>query len=245
MEQKETFLDRSTLLALALLFLCWLGWQSYMGKKYSSSKKKPLEQERVFEEEKNEALPVRKPRQAERLLSFQGKEWDFTLSSHGMGFKSLKLRSFLNRSGAAVSFSSEPNKPLFALGVKGRILPFKIKRNGNRFIGRYQDGTLDVERILEVDEKTFVFKNTVHLKKHPPSFSGLRLFLYSPELKEKDRGSWYEKILFLAGKENLSGFTSSEKGTDWFLGEELKKRAMHKNRLRFLLWAGSILDMHF
>ncbi|MDE0518026.1 MAG: hypothetical protein OXH36_00500 [Bdellovibrionales bacterium] len=61
MKEKENFLDKNTLIAVALVFMTWLLWDSYMRKKY------PVEKRPITQEEKR-VDKQEQPKKKEDLL---------------------------------------------------------------------------------------------------------------------------------------------------------------------------------
>ena len=54
MKERENFLDKNTLIAVALVFVAWLSWDAYMRKKYPMQTRGESLQEREETREKNQ-----------------------------------------------------------------------------------------------------------------------------------------------------------------------------------------------
>ena len=76
-------------------------------------------------------------------------------------------------------------------------------------------------KTVEVDEENFVFKIQTEITRHPPGFSGLRLF-FSHTIPQRPPESWFSKMLFIAGRDISGGFVFSEEGGQQFLEKELE-----------------------
>ena len=138
---KENFLDKNTLIAVALIFVAWLSWDAYMKKKYPSKRRgepavsqeaKPAEgegagdtnqaptsigtavskQTAVDSQAKAVSSLTQQVPLKEQSFSFQSESLSFDISSQGMGFKKLVLNRILDRKGQAVwLFSGETDLP--------------------------------------------------------------------------------------------------------------------------------------
>ena len=231
--EKETFFDKNTLIAVFLLGLCWIGWDSYMRKKYPS---KPEDRPPVSVKQssplpvspvapspafRQDILPSETP---EKTHTFAGEKISAVLSSRGMGFKEIRLKSFFDQKKQPVVFKEGREASLFAIGLveTGRPVPFQLKRQGEGFIGRYTSKELKITKTIQPDEENFAFDVRVEVSRFPPEFSGFRLFLRHT-LPETLPEPWYSKLLFIAGRDISGGFVFSRQGEERFLAEELKE----------------------
>ena len=242
MKEKETFFDKNTLISIALLGVCWLGWDSYMRKKYPhyGKGKTPVEDPRQGQKPPLVSPPGEKGLSAgslhrkthikEKIQSFSGEKVDFQISSRGLGFKRIRLKSFTDRKGRDIVFESEGGRPLFATGISetGEVAPFQIRRRGNKFTGRYVSENLEIRKTLEVDEKNFVYRVQTDVIRHPPRFSGLSVFLHH-KIPPSPPEPWYSKILFIAGRNISGGFVISEEGDEKLLKEDLKEKKEYRH----------------
>ena len=225
-QEKETFFDKNTLIAIFLLGLCWIGWDSYMRKKYpkqprSTAPLKLKEAPKSPVEEKTSLETV--PEIPEKIYTFSGEKMELTLSSQGLGFREIRLKTFFDRKKQEIVFKSEKGRPLAATGLlhSGELIPFQVQKRGNRFIGRYISKNLELTKILEVDEENFVFRVQTEITRSSPQFSGLRLF-FSHTIPQRPSESWFSKMLFFAGRDISGGFAFSEEGSQQFMEEELE-----------------------
>lgn len=234
-QEKETFFDKSTLMAIFLLVLCWIGWDSYMKKKYprqtkpiAAPQEKVIEPKTLKKAEKN-TLQI-KPKFEETEYIFSGEKMEIIFSSWGLGFKKIQLKSFTDRKGRPVVFSSPGQESLSATGILGAggPIPFRVRQERNRFIGHYISQDLEITKTVEVDEANFIFRVHTDISKRPAQFSGLRLFFYHPVPKSIPE-PWYSKMLFVAGRDISGGFIFSEKGGQQIMEQELKGTQNHTN----------------
>ena len=228
-QEKETFFDKNTLIAIFLLGLCWIGWDSYMKKKYPRPQQQPAAPLRSEEKQplQPQLMETKAPQieaQArEKIYAFSGEKMDFTLSSLGLGFKEIRFKSFFDRKKQPVIFKSEGNPPLSSTGLleTGELIPFKVRRQKNKFIGRYVSENFEVVKTIEVDEENFVFKVQTRISRQPSQFSGLRLFFYHA-VPQNEPESWFSKMLFIAGRDISGGFVFSEEGSQQIMEKELE-----------------------
>ena len=234
-QQKETFFDKNTLMAVFLLGLCWIGWDSYMKKKYPRQPKPmaPVQKEearpQISQVAEEENLQVG-PRFQEKTYDFSGEKMEIIFSSWGLGFKEIQLKSFKDRKGQPIVFESQGREPLSATGIlsTGELIPFRVRQEKNKIVGYYASKDLEITKTIEVDEKNFVFKVRTDISRQSSKFSGLRLFFYHPVPKAAPE-PWYSKMLFVAGRDISGGFVFSEKGSQQFMEKELNEPQNYEN----------------
>ena len=101
-QEKETFFDKNTLIAIFLLGICWIGWDSYMKKKYPRQPRPvaPLKVGEIkpLDSSPEETLPLKAVAGThEKTHTFSGEKMDLILSSLGMGFREIRLKTFFDR----------------------------------------------------------------------------------------------------------------------------------------------------
>ncbi|MCC7404683.1 MAG: membrane protein insertase YidC [Bdellovibrionales bacterium] len=157
-EQQPSFLDSKTILAIALVGLSWVAWQSYMTKKYPRADEQnpqQVEQSVTGGEAKmaegtagegNGGAAVDKPEakvdgavsapaepvasKAESLVHFEDDHWSFDISSKGMGIRNLSLKNYTDREKQPVSIGGASAEAMFATNLIGRRgdLDFSIEQ---------------------------------------------------------------------------------------------------------------------
>ena len=233
---KETFFDKNTLIAIFLLGLCWIGWDYYMKKKYPRTVEQEQSVAPMTAKEKPNRLPIKKEdkkvslKEKEEIYTFSGEKIDFTLSSFGLGFKEIRLKAFFDRNKQPIIFKSEKEPPISATGFlqTGELIPFKVRREKNKFIGHYASKDLEVTKTLEVDEENFVFKVQMEVSRQPQRFTGLRLFFYQTVLKSAPK-SWISKMFFLVGQDVSGGFVFSEEKSEQIMEMDLETPKNYQN----------------
>ncbi|MCY4513422.1 MAG: membrane protein insertase YidC [Bdellovibrionales bacterium] len=237
-QEKETFFDKNTLIAIFLLGLCWVGWDYYMKKKYPGQAKQEQSEAQTKAEEASPsnissvktADQKIKSKGKETTYVFSGEKMEFVLSSFGMGFKEIRLKSFFDRDKQPVVFKNEEAPPLSATGLlkTEELIPFKVRREKNKFIGHYASKNLEVTKILEVDEDNFIFKTQIEVSRQSRHFTGLRLFFYQAVPQSAPK-SWISKMLFIVGQDVYGGFVFSEEKSEQIVETELETPKNYQN----------------
>ena len=211
-ESKENFLDTKTLIALALLFLSWLGWDYYMRKKYPERREKP---ELALTEKKPEPIKsLEKKRNqkslfqqgsSEKELWFKGESMEILFSSKGLGIKELKLKEYSDRKQEPILFVSR-ERPLFSTAfLDYQEVPFDIKREGRHFIGVFSSPHGEIRKTVEVREGDFALKiQTAVIPAQKESIEGLRLSFSYPFSQKKLSG--FLKMFFIYGADAPKAF---------------------------------------
>ena len=211
-DSKETFLDSKSLIALVLLFLSWMVWDSYMKKKYPNRFKKEktvfverTKKEEVMEQKNLQPTVFQEKNAEEKELWFKGKKMEILFSSKGMGIKEVKLKDYFDRKQKAIQFLPK-DKLLFSTALFDQELPFKIeKQEENLFIGSFSSVHVRVKKRIEVKEKEFALNvKTELIPLQKERFEALNLSFSHPLPKEKSLG--FLQMFFLYGGDALKGF---------------------------------------
>ena len=237
MKEKENFLDKNTLIAIALLFVAWLSWDAYMKKKYPSRKTAPtvLREEKVKSVEERQAVKqdgrlsvgegaVSKRRKKvsekrikaplkEQLFSFQSEVLSFDVSSIGMGFKKLILNKILDREEKAIwLFSGEEHLPFETRlgGKEAEPLYFYIKQVSDYvWEGEAVWNGITIEKTLSVNPELFLVKAKIKVSGDLGRISGISTLL-SQTQKSQDKEKSF--LSFFVQPDFLSFFISSSRG---------------------------------
>ena len=230
MKEKENFLDKNTLISVALIFVAWLGWDAYMRKKYPQ--KPPLfpKQQEVTQPARQQAEPAggkegAKPQEVSRTgiaqaprplpkaqtLSFESENLSFALSSRGMGFKKVVLNRILDRKGKAVYlFLGEKDLPFETHLTNSGPLFFDMKRlSETRFEGKAFWKGVEIQKNLTVEPENFLVKTRLHLKGDLNQVSGVSTVLSQTQKKGDQKKGL---LSFLIPPDFLSFFLSSSMG---------------------------------
>ncbi len=185
------FLDKQTLMALAVIFMSWFLWERHMQSKY----KHPAPVEKLKTEGVNAVQkPVKRNTKLkkETFFVFEDAVKKAVFSSKGMGIKELELKKFLDREKKQVRFESFSFQPLFEIKKEKQPLFFHIKSVGK---GQIQgvDSKGDVQVLIDVKEYSFSY--TVNIKN--PEISSLEVQIINEPAEGS--GGLFESLI--AGRE--------------------------------------------
>ncbi len=223
MKERENFLDKNTLIAVALVFLAWFTWDAYMRKKYPQKTNPPeiVSQKEEKEPQKeilskssaqkllknqNSISPVS---ETEKVFSFKSKNLSFDISSQGMGFKNLVLNQILDRKEKAVwLFTGEKNLPFETRIMEKNILYFDIKPvSENSWEGTAFWKGVEIKKTLSVDPEAFLIETQVKVSGDLSFITGIST-LITQSFETQKQGF----LSFLTQPDFLSFFISSSKG---------------------------------
>ncbi len=226
MKEKENFLDKNTLIAVALVFCAWLSWDAYMRKKYPAKNQRESpqvqtknlgekERKQAFLKSKKSSLkrsPFDLSLKKEKVFSFESKDLSFDISSRGMGFKKLVLNRILDRKGRPVQLFSGEDFLSFETRIKGReeqALHFDMERSSDRsFHGRAFLNGAELNKSILIDPDLFLIKTQVKVSGDLSQISGLSLLLTGTKKDLQKKGMFS----FLTQPDFLSFFISSRSG---------------------------------
>ena len=252
MKEKEHFLDKNTLIAVALVFVGWFAWDAYMKKKYPPKKKPPIAlQEESGGEQRQESArelmdpervkdyrkpgpSLRKKRQVkEQVFSFQSRQLSFDISSTGMGFKKVVLSNILDRQNEAVWLFSEGDPLPFETRLDlppPQTLHFDIERLSEySWKGQAVWNDVRVEKTLLVDPELFVVKTQIKVSGNLEGVSGIRTFLVQTEKEKPQKKSFFS---FFIQPDFLSFFVFSPQGFEQIPLVSKEESQIHKIQSR-------------
>ena len=120
MDENNNFLDKNTVMAIALSVLFFVGWQAYIQKQYPDSKKTTVEKKlsnnnqasgvleipNKLKDEKNIEQPQKEQNAEKTVETFtvESENWKVLLISKGMGLSSVELKQFSDRQEKNIQF---------------------------------------------------------------------------------------------------------------------------------------------
>ncbi len=233
MKEKEHFLDKNTLFAVALVFVGWFAWDAYMKKKYPPKKNPPvaLQEESGEKALRGSARPSVKEgaidetgrshqeetpsqqKSKEQIFSFQSGRLSFDISSNGMGFKRVVLSNILDREEEAVWLFSEGDPLPFETRLnlpRPRSLYFDIKKTSeSSWEGKAFWNDVKVEKALFVNPELFLVNVQIKVSGNLERASGIRTFLVQTDKEENQERGWFS---FFIPPDFLSFFVFSPRG---------------------------------
>lgn len=194
----SSIIDKKFILTMVLVLGCWLGWQSYMSKKYPShfkaNVKKDVETESVHAEQNSklgaiekvngsaDELPKSTKQDSENIVavteslhSYEDQNIKFDISSRGMAIKNVSLKKYRDRQSNPITFSVESNLSLFGTSLVGRREPidFKINKTSDfEIIGEAQVDGMKITKIFHINPDTYSINTKVRAVGLSDTFTG-------------------------------------------------------------------------
>ncbi|MCJ8275272.1 MAG: membrane protein insertase YidC, partial [Bdellovibrionales bacterium] len=180
MENNEnSFLDKNTILAIALSILFFVGWQYYVQKKYPQPDKKTVAAQKAADKElieKTNSALITKNREktveitevpntvknkAEVQTIYRNENFETTISSYGMGFKKVLLKSYSDRENNPIEFSELGQHIYnFSTYYKGQPVNFNVVRDGERSF----NNDFEIKKIVEFNPKSYNADITIQVQ---------------------------------------------------------------------------------
>lgn len=184
--EKQGFNDPKTILAIALTFVIFMGWQMYLKNKYPDAYKKKSTTDISKEQEVNQAtvintdkasatIQIREninddfkaetlpPQVVEENFSFKDDIWSFDVSSKGMSVGNVIVYKFNKVSKKPYKFAYVKN--IYPTEIDGQVIDFKISQEGNKFtgIGFYKGS--EVRKTISVDSDLYTLSTEIEFDK--------------------------------------------------------------------------------
>lgn len=194
MSNANTPFDKNMFFAIAAALALYLGWQTYLTKKYPEHYKKAqapvtenqaettavengkLTNSEPATEVKTNAVNTTAESQAEEIFEFKDDQWELSFSSKGMGLKSIKLNHFTDRKGNNIQFFSANDRHNFSTNVIGRSkdLDFSITRSSDlQFVGVAKSGNTKIIKTVTIDSKNYTLNTQIRVEAADDLFAGL------------------------------------------------------------------------
>lgn len=183
-QNKSSFFDPKTILALVLVGAVWFGWQTYLTKKYPNYNK-PAQKTATTENTTAVAPTTAEtaagtpgqtvetkstPGQAvaEKSFDFKDDNISFTITNHGMGLKNVVLNKYVDYDKNPIKVGQSDTEALFELKLATQAAPvnFDLKEEApGQYVGTAQIGESTVTRTLKYDGEKQAFTNKVVIEK--------------------------------------------------------------------------------
>lgn len=188
----NSFFDPRTLLAITLVFACILGWQFYLSKKYPPTTQQveksldtiPTKEETPIAEQVAPKAEKESVSNKESFISFQSEQFNFEISSRGMGLKNIFLNQFKDREENTVSLAKgSPDVYLAETKINGEVVYFNLEKMSDTvFKGTGRVGEMSITKTLEVDPVKYTIKSTLETSEVPQV---VEILLVEEIIKEK------------------------------------------------------------
>jgi YidC/Oxa1 family membrane protein insertase len=182
-EEKSSFFDRSTVLAILLVLTFWMAWSKYVEWKYppapvaktlASPSPAPGTASALsnIAAKSNQINLVTPPSvdvgsdagASEKVFEYADKNWAFQISSHGMGLRSIDVKSYQTREGTPILLAPLNDTSAFATLALDthKPLEFDIKQvDAVTYIGRATVDGATVEKTLKILPELFSVDTTI------------------------------------------------------------------------------------
>ena len=183
----NSFLDKNTILAIALSIIFFIGWQFYIQRAYppkenqqikqepqslAETKQGPVSGENLNKEKaqtqvKPTTQPTTKKNQPEEKLAyFSGKNIVFAVSTQGMGVKNITLNEYSDRDEEKIQFGkSLKDKLNLATHFKDQPLYFEIEqKNENTFVGVGRTNEVAITKTMVVNDSQYTIQVDVQVQ---------------------------------------------------------------------------------
>ncbi len=220
-KNENSFFEPRTLLAIVLVAVVWIGWQSYLSKKYPAAVKPEVvstaEPKASINNKEQSFPPIADINKAietpgkEELIQAKSSTATFELSSFGMGLKNLTLAKYAQRNGTPVEFARGLEQGIFRLHLADDPKPIIFllsKESENVFVGTAQVGKTRIVRTIRYNPETFSFQNDVSVLNPDSSFKGISLVLQEKKDLDASSGGFFstssDKQEFLISQDGKS-----------------------------------------
>lgn len=202
---KDSFLDSKNLLAIGLVVAVFVGWQSYLTKKYpaqpsngsasvgakAESSKTAMESKQTALETHSEPGPVStQSSEPETLTAVRGENLSFSISSRGMGLKDIHVNKFTDKQNKIVTMDLDSNRGLFESSVAGvgevNFSVEKISETEYRGTAKTQAGS--ITKTININQTNYSVSEKIVVENAGALFKGIDVFLPQKKSEAKKSG---------------------------------------------------------
>ncbi len=176
--ERKSFFDPSTIGALVVVLIFWVGWSFFMEKKYSATS---LPSPAISENQKpsmvlqTQTVSVSKGDEKEQILAFEFPNFSFQVSSVGFGFRDILIKSYLDREGHQIRVGDGSTGKTSILGSDDN-LNFSVKKLSNTELeGEVEFGEYKILKHARISPDLFSVDITTKVYGPISKFSGLRV----------------------------------------------------------------------
>lgn len=201
----QSFMDSRTIIAIILMAAIWIGWQSYITKKYP----RPIVAEKVAtppEEDKVEhpAQTARAPevkvesQATENTISFDDSFWSFEVTSRGMALKNILLKTYTDRKGSPIILGSAREHLPLQTNIKDdpNPLTFDIKKvSETEYVGSAHFNGAEITKKVVVDSKNYSFLTEIDVKTNGHPIAGIADYISEDSLSGQTKEQKGKQIL--------------------------------------------------
>ena len=189
-------IDKNMILAIVAALVLYIGWQSYLNKKYPEYYTKKPKTAETSDTQKNVAdvtatsnqtettgmasapeIGQEKPASdVENTVEYSDEIWSLTFSSKGMGLKKIQLKKFSDRESRPIEFLSAEGHRNFSTNLIGRAkdLDFVIRQTQDKqFVGVAEAAGNRIVKTVNIDSKNYILNTQIRVEKMDESFAGV------------------------------------------------------------------------
>lgn len=196
--------DGRFFVAILAVMLMWVGWQSYLAKKYPKSDLKNKENienidsgavEKTANQTENSGLPKNLPqnippatseiqgtfRTEEKRIAFDYKDWSFQITNHGMALKNITLKNYTDRSDQPVVLADESLPASFGTFLLNRPQPVVFNMNKTTETELVGVATIDgmkITKIMNMNPDTYTVTTRLSIENPTDAFAGITTRIY-------------------------------------------------------------------
>lgn len=204
-QNKGSFFDPKTIIAVVLVGVVWFGWQTYLTKKYPNYNKPQTEKAaqttttapaaataEVTAETTVEAKST--PNQAvEKEFQYKDENISFTITNQGMGLKNVVLNKYVDYDKSPIKLGQSDTSSLFEVKLLSQSGPvnFDLKESApGQYVGVAQVGDSTVIRTLTYDAAKQAFVNKVMIEKPSAEIAQGLSFVIPEKVTVPQSTSW-------------------------------------------------------
>lgn len=195
-EEKSSFLDRGTIVAVILTIAFFTGWNMWVQEKYPQPDPATVSQAQIpapanGTQSSREIPPTgtstvdgqTAPAIAssnETFQKFESETIAFEVSSKGMGLRGIDIRPYTTRDGKPIVMGAVKEKYPFATGLAGsnQVIDFAVeKTSANTFVGRASVGGASITKTISVEPSRYALNVSVNVTGTSPEVKGLTTYL--------------------------------------------------------------------
>lgn len=185
--ERNSFFEPKTLIAVAAVALIYYGWQTYLGNKYPNYGKAPkTEAVQTADTKSTSNVPsesvnpvetksetVAAASVAEARYRFNSEKVSFTVSSYGMGLSEFTVNDYQDKEKNKIKIGVSDTHSMFEMTLAEDLKPLHFNLEeptpGN-YVGTAKVGESTITRTLVFDPKTNSFTNTIKVSNPTEDF---------------------------------------------------------------------------
>lgn len=193
-DNKPSFFDPKTLVVVASIAIIYLGWQTYLQKKYPNYGKPAAAVEKVQNtiettpsataSSESSAAPVSggsattevvaKSTYVPTEFKFSSDKISFVLNSLGMGLKEVTINNYTDKDNNPIKIATSESVDLFSTQLSGVLSPIEFNVSEvapGHYIGKAVVGAAEIVRELKYNSANNSFSNKMTISNPGPEFS--------------------------------------------------------------------------